>query len=424
MAAQVDQNSTYNQSIWRWVILLPICIFTLLITLTLMRGRPVFWDEALYFRDIINLEKYGFSIRFLNSLYGPAGPLYGIVHYILKPITFLDAMAMRMTNVVFFIIILILLNQILKKNQIIKYSEKSLNLLGIPMIYVIAGMALTEMPAMLFCTIALYFLVIATSNLNGKLSYALAAFGGLSLGLAIIGRQPYLVILATIPVLFINIYQRANEYKQVICFIFFALIFPVLVFSVWGDIQPTATFTTNTGKGLAPFHGVLAYGYAGAVTLLLVPQWFRQPLKNELIILILLLLLMTALNYWVVKYDFSPAKSVAVRFLPPTMLNLYSKACPVLLTLFGAYFVFSSLLNVWDKREDKYFIFFTMSALAILFTTVKITHQFSSRYVAQAAPFMVAMLAYYDQETKYKKVRIVSGAVMGLIMLQSFFDSN
>ena len=70
-------------------------------------------------------------------------------------------------------------------------------MLGVPMVWVTGGIALTEAPALLMATISLLAAVFALTRVNGKraLCYIKFLTSGTFAGLAIIGRQTYLPIL-------------------------------------------------------------------------------------------------------------------------------------------------------------------------------------------------------------------------------------
>ena len=229
-------------------IITAIILFCLLFIVTSLRYEAPFWDELYYLENIQILKDLGFTKNFLLQYKGPAGPTYALVHYILSPLTNLESPYVRLVNVVFLFFSMFLLYLTMKKIN----GEKANNLvftlstLAIPTIYTITGMALTEIFAIFFLSIYLYLLVSAYTENKHNWIYSIVA--GLSLSLAILGRQPILVILAALPFFFIeyNNNKLKIEFKNTnftifLCVSFItSLIIPLAIFSLWGNIQPAS----------------------------------------------------------------------------------------------------------------------------------------------------------------------------------------
>ena len=85
--------------------------------------------------------------------------------------------------------------------------------------------------------------------------------------------------------------------------------------------------------------------------------------------------------------------------------------------LFLYYFVKKQVL-----KGDKLITFLSFSFLLIVATSIKVTHQFSARYVAQAFPLI--LLAINTNRNKIKVIDIIMliiGGVLGLISLENYF---
>jgi hypothetical protein len=59
--------------------------------------------------------------------------------------------------------------------------------------------------------------------------------------------------------------------------------------------------------------------------------------------------------------------------------------------------------------------------MLMLATNLKVMHLFSSRYVAQAAPFFVLLLLSYDKISYNKCLRAIAGMIIGFLSLETYF---
>ena len=409
-------------------IITAIILFCLLFIVTSLRYEAPFWDELYYLENIQILKDLGFTKNFLLQYKGPAGPTYALVHYILSPLTNLESPYVRLVNVVFLFFSMFLLYLTMKKIN----GEKANNLvftlstLAIPTIYTITGMALTEIFAIFFLSIYLYLLVSAYTENKHNWIYSIVA--GLSLSLAILGRQPILVILAALPFFFIeyNNNKLKIEFKNTnftifLCVSFItSLIIPLAIFSLWGNIQPASE--ARTGVGLAPEHLVLALGYSALYVLFTNPRFFKikKDISNKAE-LVSVLLGSILLNTFLLKVRFTPLKQVISNIIPSNYLNIYSIASGYLLTSMGLLFLYY-FVKKQVLKGDKLITFLSFSFLLIVATSIKVTHQFSARYVAQAFPLI--LLAINTNRNKIKVIDIIMliiGGVLGLISLENYF---
>lgn len=217
------------------IVLLLFGLFTLIVILFVF-NRPPFYDEDDYLKNVALLQKYGFSRAYLVNLIGSAGPLYSTVHYILEPLTDLQAPYIRLVNIGFLLGIIYFTGRTV---QLLNFTcwTYGLNSMAIPMTYVISGLALTEIPAMFFYSAGIYLIIKAisssASNVNGIIKLIT---GGICISLAILGRQPYLLTLAAFPILFYNKKNYKKNSILLIITIIFSVALPCYVFSVWNGL--------------------------------------------------------------------------------------------------------------------------------------------------------------------------------------------
>lgn len=379
-------------------------------------------DEHWYLYDVALLHQYGFTKEFLLKYWGPAGPLYAVVHALFEPVTQLKANRLRLMNTFFLGLIILIISQIIIKKEGVKdLWVKSLSILSIPTIYVIGGMALTEMPAMLFLSIALFLFTESLSNNSQTIKITQSIAGGLCLSFAILGRQPYLLVIPCSLLFLIPIKNFRQNYLPVCLFIISSLLLPLYVFNIWGNIQSAKTI--DTAKGINSFYGILGLGYGAIFTLLIAPAWFYIPSKKHLKYYLLGAAAIIISNVFLFQYSFLPMYTIIESTFTVNAAVTIAKIFASLIIILAAYFVISGLMRFFQKPFMPDASFYIACCFLIIATCFKVVHQFSSRYVAQAAPFMILMLAPYIKANSYKFLATIAGVVLGILSLLSFIHS-
>jgi hypothetical protein len=169
------------------------------------------------------------------------------------------------------------------------------------------------------------------------------------------------------------------------------------------------------------WHGVLAFAYGGLLTLIIAPQWFYF---NRRIAWLLLatVLIFALLNMTLLHYTDTPMTTMVKRIGGNVFVHTFSSLTPPVLATAALYFGICSLLRVWEKRHQPFTLFVLSSGLLLLLSCAKITHLFSSRYVAQATPFLVFGMVGFDKISYGKCIRFAIGAGLGLLSLESYFS--
>lgn len=402
-------------------------LFLVLTFITLMRHEVPFWDESYYLENILLLKELGFTKEFLINYKGPAGPTYAIIHYFLSPLTNLQAPYVRLVNILFllFSIFILFLTTKLLNGKGIKNVAFALSALSIPTVYTIAGMALTEVFAVFFLSIFIYIIIYA--YIENKNSWILAIIAGLSLSLGILGRQPILMILLALPLFFIDynkgfkIGQKSKDFSVFLSIIFItSLIIPVTIFTVWGNIQPISQ--ASTGAGLAPNHLVLALGYSALFVLFINPTFFniKKDISNKLEFFAILLVSIL-LNIFLLEVSYTPFTTVISNIISDNHLPIYSIACGSILTSLGFLFLYY-FIKKQILQGDRINIFLSIGFLLIIMTSIKVTHQFSARYVAQAFPLLLLAVNFKRDNIKVIDIiTLIIGGILGIISLESYF---
>jgi 4-amino-4-deoxy-L-arabinose transferase-like glycosyltransferase len=395
--------------------------FLFLLVLTYTHQQPPLFDEVLFVPNVHLFEQHGLTREFLVNLNNQApGPLYEFVHLFFKPLTNLETPGIRLVNVFLLGLVILVMARIFTLLKPATYAEGllfSVAILGVPMVWQIAGLALTEMPAMFFSLFSVLLLLLSLRKMQGKgMSLFFAISGGICLGLAILGRSPFLVLVFSAGIFLV--YERsAARWRNIMLYSFFALAVSLPVFFIWGGLVPPQQ--SFVGKGISIWHGVLAYAYAGLMAIILAPRWFF--LNKKIVFSLAALYAILALtNIYGTRYEYKPFYKSVGMILPPDMLQYYPfMISPVLATL-SLYFIGCTLVHLWNRRKDQYFVYLLVTGMLLLASNFKVTHLFSTRYVGQAAAFFVLIFTEHDKWTAGRIIRILIGMVIGYFSLITY----
>jgi 4-amino-4-deoxy-L-arabinose transferase-like glycosyltransferase len=395
---------------------------------TFLNTQAPLFDEILFVRNMPLFREHGLSEKFLLEMYDQApGPLYQIIHSFFEPITHFEVPGIRLVNVFFFTAV-ILLTFVIFKYYLKGFDHElllALNLVAVPVIWQVAGMALTEMPAMFFAVLSLLILGILVKR-SMEVSVAtlgLALLGGVCLGLAILGRTPFLMMIPAVMVLAFNPLgerlQRCTLSPFVVgAFVISAAAICAPVFFIWKGLVPPHQAVISEG-GLKLWHGVLAFAYAGIIVVLLVPQWFRLN-KRIALGLLALWIVYGVLNVIWWKVEYMPSYYLLASIFPAGVMKLYPYLVTPLLMVFSTYFVVHLAWYVFLHRNNAYYLMIAVTLVFVLMTCINIKHLFSSRYVAQAAPFLLLLIAEKETFDWFKPVRLLIGIGIGYASLETY----
>ncbi len=358
-------------------------------------------DESGYFLNLELIDKYGISTAFLQHFSGMAGPLHPILHWLLQPLTGGVPPAVRFVN---FVILA----------YFIWHFRKDLGqrILFIPMTFICAGYAMTEFPALLFLLFSL--LIINDLDKIELNKVMLVCVAGFCLSLAISGRWNYLVLL---PIFWLWLFLKKINSISIVLFIITSLSFPVWILYAWqGLVPPEARVVSGYGTfDIAPHHLILSGCFAALMVLLLRPTWLFE-MKKSISVFTYLSIGVFISNSLLRYYSFLPAKSI---------FNRLSSLIPMrgeieLATAFGSLsiclslvFFYNLFLHTWKRKNDWNYVFYAVCVVAILLTSIKTTHIFSSRYPYQTLPFLLLMLQYEaaKSETKWWEIALAIGGI-------------
>lgn len=410
-----------KKSLWAKAILISqITGLCILFFLTAFNQSPLTFDEVLFPPNVELLKSHGFTSQFLLEMDNQApGPLYQFVHILFEPFTDLMPPGIRIVNFMFLIGIIIVLFKIIEKYNPINQFKliTSLNILLVPMVWQVSGLALTELPTLFFATLTVFGLF-KTKN-SEKLQHILlwGIGSGFCLGLTILGRSPFLVMVVPLVVLIGLLKNRQVQLAYLIALVI-ALAMTIPVFIIWKGLMPPKQIHTGAG-GIDIWHGILGFSYLSLVFLLVMPSWFYFR-KKQIISYIALTIGFFFINYYFLKFEYSPLSVTLSRFIPQYIMNIYPY---IVAPFFGSLivcFLISTAKHVFENLNDVFFLYLTTIIILIVLSTFKITHLFSSRYVVQVAPFIIILASRFDTQTPSKLIRIVLGFSLGIASLLTY----
>jgi 4-amino-4-deoxy-L-arabinose transferase-like glycosyltransferase len=407
------------------LLLLGIVAYILLVLITIYHKQPPLYDEPLFIPNVYLFEQYGLSKEFLLRINEQApGPLYQFIHYPLRSITHLQTPGIRLVNTALLGLMIVLLTFII--NYLQKLDKKqafllALNMMSIPMVWNVSGMALTEIPPMFFATLSILFLLLALRKQDSALllSLSLALLAGAATGLSILGRSPFLIMVPAAGALLVGRFDDRRRWAILGIYMATALAICLPVFIIWKGLMPPQQAFTAAG-GLSIQHAMLALAYGALVTFILAPEWFYFNRRILFFMLAVYAVLLIA-NFTVIRLKYAPLYFSLAKVLPIQFMRLYPYIIVPVLWVIAFYFSICSVIRVWERRTEPFFLFLFLCTMLMLATNLKVMHLFSSRYVAQAAPFFVLLLLSYDRISYNKCLRTVAGMVIGFLSLETYF---
>ena len=402
-------------------ILIALAGFFFILVYTLFINHTGFcYDEPYYLSNVDIISRLGWGADFLENLKGPAGPLHAWIHYILKPITEMRVLPTRMVNIVFAFIILFLVYKIIRVINPEKQHVAFL-FLAIPMTYPTMGMALTEIPAMLFFSLSLLLLVLVLCQNIPMTIFSggvLLVIGGLSFALAFSGRQPYLMCLGAFAI--IPFYKlSADKRVWLALYVIICLIIPLCLFWIWKGLAPSIGGDYATKDFLSPLNFILGLGYSAMTMLFLAPGFFI-PINKKITFGYIAISFMILSFCVYFHFGFIPMRTLFENILPKFILQYYGCFICTILIVIGIYFIHSLVKRGFEKKNDFTYVLISVMLFALIFSCIKVTHQFSSRYVFQAAPLFLIIASFYYKPKKYYLVLSALGLIIGVLSLVNY----
>jgi NO-binding membrane sensor protein with MHYT domain len=394
--------------------LLLLVAFLALIALVATSPPRFLYDEPYFANYISLLHRYGVTPTFLNSLPAAPGPLCAFTQVVLEPLTQLQPVRMRFVNVLLLVMVAGMLAVWLRQQNCSDYVVAACSVLVAPMTWALAGMALSEMSAMMFVTLSLYLQLRGLTALErGRRVLGWFLASGISLGIAVWGRQPYL-LLSGVPVLLALLERRLR--MPALIHVGVVMAFAVPLFIIWKGLVPPSNQWQQGGLLLT--HGLISLGYTGICFLLLAPRLRWLPAK----VLIGLVVLTAAANASLGTFAVYLVRSVVDRYLPAPAVFAYGKLCGSLFLSCGVAFLVLLLRFIWEGRQDLKLITCNAGLLCVAISPMFVPHRWSTRYAAMSLPYLI-LSAQPWREWRLKTVMTaVAGCGVGFLSMFEYFS--
>jgi hypothetical protein len=376
---------------------------------------PLTYDEPWYLDSVPLVDEHGFfTSAFLRSLPGPVGPLFTWVHWLLHPLTSGAVPWVRLVNPVLLVLASLLTAAALKISQRREHFVSAAAILAIPMTWPCTGMALTEVPSLLFYSAHLYAFFVSWRQAESTSPRLIAALvSGVCLGIAVLGRQPVLLTLGAVAVVGV-LMTRMRLPSAIIGGV--TLLICVPVFVIWGGLVPPQGMTDNVVKGFAPAHSLLAAAYCGLVMLILSPQrsWVDWRMLLGLMgggVIVNLVFGFGA----AVPMDTTVRSIVPASFMWIVERGFFGGLIGLAMVVIAVF-----LTEMFQRRRDVVFVFAAVALLSQIAAAAAVKHQFSSRYLYPVAPLFLVLADSYPC-TRWTPVRYGLGIFIGAVSLVSYY---
>jgi hypothetical protein len=375
----------------------------------ILNGPQALWnDESWYIASVPELHRLGLSRTFLREMPGPAGPLYAVFHALLEPLTGLRPPGIRLATAGLSVLTFAAVGAALRARGVSHPFLKGAAMVAAPMLAMPIGTAMTEMPAEFFFCVSLALLLPAVDHARrgSPAAYPLAALAGLSCGLAITGRQQFLMAAFASVALW-----RRSTWRVGLIYGLLAAAVPAPVFLAWGGLVTPSYLDVETGISVP--HGLFALSFAGVVYCIYDVGWLlRRPALAAAVVAAT-----TAANLltgWLTQYPFH---MIAMRLLGPTALHYYARVAPGLMLGFGLLFLVHLARVAYEGRDDPAALFLCLATLLLIGASAKITTPFIGRYIVTALPILLILAAERAPDTYGKAARLALGCVGGVVSL-------
>ncbi|MBI4406177.1 MAG: hypothetical protein HY537_18605 [Deltaproteobacteria bacterium] len=400
-----------------WVSLI---IFVLTIVIVARSTPQWTWDESWHQQTVGRLQMYGFGEQFLLNMPVATGPLYPVMQKILSPIFGYSLPTIRWMSVLFMALTLLTLVIFLRlKNHV--FPPSALQLMALPVLPCMTGLAMTESTTLFFFCLNLLTLsrAMEAAERGKRTHYLFAILAGLFLGITACGRQVFLASLAALPILWLS-RQKVFRLMSVL-YGLSAIVLPAALFLVWGGLASPGHENARPGTfswlclSLAISQGALLYAIYD-------PSFILRDKRLSLLAVLIAPLVIVVLNRLGIIHlaQFVPLRAITSRHFPPFVDRIYQTAAT------GFYFGLAALFIIfWTKTfisvKDLTFRFYFTMALILLSTPGFIVHNYSSRYTMIAFPlFILIQQLYLPSETYWKAARLALAGTVGIVVFMKY----
>jgi hypothetical protein len=393
LAPSHQGNSPASNLRWNLALWIPIVVYILLVAVS---PKELIYDEVFYIDIAKQLAKSGLTSQFIENMTAPTGILYGIVHLIPSGLTGLQPPWIRWVNVIFAggcCYFLYLISDKLRQTFQQRPANPSISIpaawLCAPINAIILCLALTEMSGIFFSLAGTYFALDSSLEAEQRrIPVGKLILSGVLFGLSIWGRQNFIIVPVCTLFLFLPL-----TWKRVCSFLLLlgsSLPFFLGPIIIWKGLVPKTVGFVESGLALNSLFFSLYY--LSAVLCIVSPNLYWPIKKSKLVICLALsaatLALMPSLIW-------SPSQYFIKNLFGATGLMVSGVLFSSIFLALSYFTIFSMIEIALKNPRDKIVHFLLSSSALLLISNVKITHQFSSRYITLALPFALILVYNY-----------------------------
>lgn len=404
-------------------ILFSFIAFLIYIFLVAISPRKLIYDEIYYISIAQDYLREGFTNEFIRNISAPTGILYALVHNLFVPITNFNAPNVRFVSLGLLLCSYLLIFSWLNFTSK-KCIESSLLVsamwLALPTTGVIGCMALTEIPSICFCLTSTLILAFTYNQGAWRKNVFLVAIGlivsGILLGISTWGRQNFIVVvLASIP-LFLPLNRKSIFFATI--YSLSALLIFIYPLSVWNGLVPPAVSFVEKGYRISNF--ILSFSYLGFIGAIIYPKilFFDKKITPAIIAFSGLLVgFYSDLRYL-------PSRMIVEKLFGSMGVFVLSYLIGIFFTSLSLIFIYSLVKETILKKNDTILIYCAISIVLICLSNIKITHQFSSRYITLAIPFLLYILADQKAVKKFFPAKFLGSLGLSILFLCNYYLSH
>lgn len=404
-----------NHSWWGMgAIAFVLAILVLMITTSPPR---LCYDEVYHFEQTRLISRFGLKAG-LNSQenLSSAGPLFSAIQLLGAPITHLRPPAVRYINWCCLILVVVITAIQLRRYQSAAPMFASGLILAVPFLWPAAGLALTELPALM--AFALFLLLfqqgLDISDHSWRFGLIIGGAAGAALGVAILGRQTYLVV---VPCLALLAFLHRRHWVLILSSIITGLAACSWLFWIWRGLIPPGQ--VNVNQGLQWNHALLGVTYMGMATLFVAPRFLQPTSRLEVVLGLGMACLLVV---FVFEETEPPARSLLIRIFGEAESRWAGFAIRALMIWVGSQWLIAIVKIGWASKDDPGRLFLVILLLGFALAPAKISCQFSSRYVVGGLGVLSLLCAQREQVNIFSIVRLLLGASVGAATLKTYYQ--
>lgn len=401
---------------WAVVLVVTLAIYGILIILS---PASLIYDEGYYISIAREMARLGLTPKFIAEMDAPTGILYAIVHGGASIMTNFQPTGIRYVNFALVCgscyLLCNIFNKICNKSMGSLCNKAGLAIAGswvaTPFTGVITCLALTEVSSIFFSLLGSLAIIRSVLNeKNDRISIVGLLLGGFAYGLSIWGRQNFVVLPIFSLILFLPLtLNRLRSYLIVLASSIPFLLGPAFI---WGGLVPKAV--DFVGKGILPSSFFFSLYYVSACLVLVCPGIYSKVSKTIIVLSTAFSALTIALFPSLIK---TPCQFFIMRTFGSFATGIISVTFSLVMLSISLATLGALLSILLEKPRDNYTTFFMASSLILLISNIKITHQFSSRYVTLALPYV--LLAVFIREPRLARLTFAKIVMLGVSVLAS-----